>query len=164
MANKIKENAKKRFNSVFSTHLISHVEEIVESEKFLENPRLHMVNLMIERGVGYSRPDDSVRAFIIGQIPNFVDQVGSIDYLKFVGETRYQKHDKKEQIYGVLNRSLEDEKFKFDLKTAVEDLRKGITSNNIPFYAEDGLRTVLNVFFQAECLEHYHTPRDAGAE
>lgn len=140
------------------------VAEIVRTEKFEKDPTTHLITLMVERGVGRLREDDPYRAFVISKIPNFVDQVGSQEYLRSFAFTYFKDHPVKDRVMSYFNQSLEKEIFKKNLKEAIGHLRSAMERGNGFLDAENQLRVPLTIFKQAEDLQHYKFPDKAYLE
>jgi hypothetical protein len=59
---------------------LSIVKVLCLNESFYLDPIAHLINEMINRGVGMAREDDGSRSAVIGKIPGFIDKLSSLDY------------------------------------------------------------------------------------
>lgn len=163
LSDQIIETARLRFdvdnNDEFSTG--RYIRQIVNSEGFLQDPILHMINLIIERGVDGASLTDSARAFIITQIPDFLDKIGSMEYLKSVAEIRYRDMGNKNEILNTFNASIEDPLFQNDLRSFINGLRQRMQENN-NFESicrlEHELRIVFQIYQYSQALHRYQRP------
>ncbi len=126
------------------------LKKFVSSEGFLKDPIAHLINEMIDRGVGMCQSDDGLRSSFLRRIPNFADQVASLD-LKSIAIKRYENHPNKESILRIFNESIASAEFQRRYNEAINEIR---ASTNL-FQAEERFRVVLTVFFQAENLQLY---------
>lgn len=144
-----------------------YVKEFCTAEDFIQDPTAFLIKEMIDRGVGRARMDDGARAIVIGQIPDFIDKVGNVEYLKAFGLTYFKKHPNYEKAIAVFEKSLSCDVFKRDLNQAVTLFRKcqQATDQDKNYHsAEDDLRIPLTIFRQADELEEYTFPEDSSME
>lgn len=132
------------------------------SGDFLVDPIAHLLRKMIERGVGMLRMDDGARAFIISQIPGFIEKVSSPEYLRSFAEHYFQNKSNKAEIMQTFEKSLSSEEFQQDLKLAVQQF-KSLQEDSLD-YAERFLRTSLTIYHQSAQLEEYSHPAFANME
>lgn len=141
---------------------LEHVQNIVFSEGFQQDPISYLVNEMIDRGVGRCRTDDYARAFVVGKIPNFADRISLPDFLRAIATERFKCHKNAKKIMGCFNGSLKKWLFHMHLNQAVNNLRQAIDEKDSSalFRAENDLRLPLDIFNQAEHLKKYTYNRD----
>lgn len=137
------------------------------SGKFLVDPSAYLVHEMIERGVGRSSIKDGARAFVISRIPDFIEKVSSPTFLRSVAEQYFEDNPDKFKILQVFEKSLLNEEFQRDLKSAVDQLNVA-AQDQLSFYsfydAERSLRIPLTIYHQSAKLEEYSHPAEAGME
>jgi hypothetical protein len=154
-------------NSKLATEIIKkrndlHVIALCKSPGFLMNPTYHLISEMIERGTGMARTDDDARAFVITQIPGFIENLSSPDYLSSFAEFYFTSNPQKEIIIKIFEKSVLTEEFQNDLKLAVEKF-KGAKKEDELYLGEQALRVPLTIYVQsATQAEPYQSPRKMG--
>jgi hypothetical protein len=133
------------------------------SADFLVDPIAHLVHEMIQRELGGARMDDPARAFVIGQIPNFIEKVSSLDYLRSFAERYFENDPNKGEIIQVFERSLSNAEFQRDLKFAVKEFND-VQEQDSFCYAENVLRIPLTIYGQSANLKEYSSPKNQLAE
>lgn len=133
------------------------------SGDFFVDPTAHLVRKMIQRGVGRAFGDDGARSFIIGQIPGFIEKVSSPDYLRSFAEQYFENDPNKVKIMQVFKKSLANEEFQSDLKTAVNQFNN-VQEEGSFYYAENSLRIPLTIYHQSAQLKEYSYPERAAQE
>lgn len=129
------------------------------SEDFLIDPITHLMHEMIQRGVGRARMDDGARAFVISQIPGFIEKVGSLNHLRSFAIHYFQNNFNRFRIMQVFEKSLLNNGFQRDLKSAIDSFNGGAL-----YFAENSLRKPLTIYYQSAQLEEYAYPEHANAE
>ncbi|MBX9743801.1 MAG: hypothetical protein K2X08_01170, partial [Chlamydiales bacterium] len=88
-----------------------YVQGVCSDLEFAQDPVKFLISEMIERGFSTDDlgPNDFLRAFIIGRIPNFGEKAGSKDYLRSIAEERFKDVSNKEEIMACFLKSLENE-------------------------------------------------------
>lgn len=107
------------------------VKKIVNTKSFKQDPTRHMIDLMISRRTGRAVYGDYERAFVISQIPNFADSVGSHVFLKKIAEERFKDHLRKDEIIDCFDRSTKTELFQKTLYRAVKKIRQAKLLDNL---------------------------------
>ncbi|KAF3361900.1 hypothetical protein PHSC3_001554 [Chlamydiales bacterium STE3] len=133
------------------------------SGNFLVDPTAHLVRKMIERGVGMFLMDDGARSFVIGQIPGFIEKVSSPDYLRSFAEHYFENNRNKTKIMQIFEKSLSNEEFQRDLKSAVNQFNS-VNREDSFYYADSSLRIPLTIYYQSAQLKGYSYPEDAHME
>jgi len=139
---------------------------VTTAPMYLNTSTFEMVNIMIDRGAGRCRIDDADRASYISQKPNFINEVSSIDTLRSIAHSRYSKNENKDKIMETIENSFNDTDFKTTLNNATNELQSAVDQKDeIALQnAEAELRVVLEVFNQAEQLQHFHRSEYANME
>ncbi len=139
-----------------------YVKSICSGDFFID-PTAHLVGEMIERGLGRARMDDGARAFVISQIPGFIEKVSSLDYLRSFAELYFENNPNKIKILQVFEKSLSNVEFQKDLKSAVEKFNNAHGEHSF-YYAENSLRIPLTIYYQSAHLKEYSYPEEEGLE
>jgi hypothetical protein len=132
------------------------------SGDFLVDPTAHVLREMVKRGVGGARMDDGARAFIIGQIPGFIEKVNSPDYLRSFAEHYFENNPNKTKIMQIFENSLSNQEFRRDLQSAVQQFNS--VQEDVFYYAENSLRIPLTIYHQSAQLKEYSYPESANME
>lgn len=133
------------------------------SEDFVLDPTGHLIRLMIKRGVGSAHQGDNERAFVISQIPGFIDQVSSVDYLRSFAENYFDNQPNKAKILKVFEKSLSSTEFQKNLESAVQKFNSTEIGEYFG-YAEKSLRIPLTIYRQSENLHEYTFPTGSHRE
>ncbi len=129
---------------------------------FLVDPTAHLVRKMIERGAGMAMKGDGARAFVISQIPGFINNVGTAVYLREFAKDYFKDAPNKSEIMAIFEKSLASPAFQRDLQAAVDKFKeKGEHSD---YYAEGSLRIPLTIYKQSAALKEYSYPQEACLE
>lgn len=132
------------------------------SGDFLVDPIAHLLREMIERGVGKGRRDDNTRAFIIGQIPGFIEKVSSPGYLRSFAEIYFKNNPNINKIMPIFEKSLVNEEFQKHLTSAAQQF-KSVQGEDFN-HAENALRIPLTIFHQSASLMDYSYPTEGNQE
>lgn len=137
--------------------------EVIEicSEDFVIEPTDHLIHEMIARGVGRSRTDDDARAFIMGQIPGFIEKVSSPGYLRSFAVNYFKNDPNRFKIMQVFEQSLQTPKFNEDLKSAVDEFNN-YHGEEMKLYDDHSLRVMLTIFPQSEELNVYTSKNESS--
>jgi hypothetical protein len=138
--------------------------KVICSKDFLIDPTTQLINEMIKRNVGLARDDDSARAFVIGQIPGFIEKASSPDYLRSFAVSYFKNDPNRLEIIQIFEKSLLNEAFQSTLKSAIESFKGAKDSFYLFYQAENSLRSALTIFGQAAQLKEYTFPIQAGFE
>lgn len=135
--------------------------QVICSTDFVIDPTAHLINEMIKRNVGMCCEDDCSRAFIMGQIPDFMEKVCSPDYLRSFAVSYFKNDPNRLKIIQIFERSLLNDAFQSALKDSVEYFNK---AHGNYFSAESSLRNALTIFGQSAQLQEYAYPVQGGFE
>lgn len=134
------------------------------SDNFLMNPTDHLIYEMVTRGVGRCRTDDHARAFVMGEIPGFIEKATSPYYLRAFATKYFFQEQNQSEIMKIFEKSLSNHDFQKKIKSAIKNFE---TANNnekqekFQRYnvAENSLRIALTIFNQSAMLNEYVTPK-----
>ncbi len=101
-----------------------YVRQICLSDDFYKDPTAHLINEMIERGVGMCRMDDGARSLVIGKIPGFIEKVKSPDYLRSFALEYFKNNPGLDKIMDVFDKSIKGSVFKNQLNRAVSHFER----------------------------------------
>lgn len=138
---------------------------MTSSIEFQLNPSAFLINQLISRGIGRCCTDDFYRPKLLELIPDFV-QALSLDNLKAVAVYRFGTHEEKDKILEVFKKSIESPLFLEQYQRAMKATQQALTmisESDKPFKksialgeADDQLRRVLDVYYQAEKQKPYY--------
>lgn len=115
---------------------------------FIKNPFYSMAEFLICRNPNEKYYNDSAAEFIISNIPNFIEQIASIEGLKAIAELHFEKEENKLNILEVFDLSLENPEFKKIFAYEIDQLK-------YEFKIEQ--TTFLNIFRQSRTLQPFST-------
>jgi hypothetical protein len=115
---------------------------------FIRNPLYSMINFLIGRNPNQTYYNDSAAEFIISNIPNFIEQIASVEELKALAELHFEKDENKFEILQVFNMSLENPEFKKIFAYEIDQLKYEFKVEHTTF---------LNIFRQSRTLQPFST-------
>ena len=154
------ESNKKLAQQIIGQSQDQYVRGICSNDHFIVHPIAHLINEMIERGIGMARHDDTARAKVIEKIPGFGEHVGSAVYLRAFAANKYAGNPRLVDIMKIFEISLGSNKFQSDLQNGVKALEDACSSGDwLDFdYAEEELRSALGIFQLSAELKPYSRP------
>lgn len=134
--------------------------EIINSEEFKANPELHLIQLMVERGIIGCSVGDSARAEALTKAPDLFAKLNEYKFWIECGKHLYKDYENREEILAVLWDSIHGKEFHEAWETvckACDDCKDNFKQTG-KLYVEPlefQLRLLVDVFNQAEALKEY---------